>query len=522
MSASSQSPACLQPHIFNLGTNPPAETLRLLARYLLRLCADNDPLSAQSDRADPARHNTPFHARAAPAIELEAYLARILKYCPCANEVFLALAVYAQRLRKVLPVDRFNVHRFCISGVVVGSKFFSDVFYTNTRYAKVGGLPVMELNQLELRFMEVLQYRCHVTIDVLQETGDMLLTGFRPRPTSMAIPAPPLYSAPPTPTVPMDISQMAWRPQVETPVVKTMPIYNQQGQPSHANSGPSSFQNGSGSVLNFTRQYGHPNQPPPRPLSAGAQQTAFMTSGGALRRETLPHFQTQPGRPMSHHPQQHQPLARSPSGDGRIGSPARHQRAMSYQNGPSSSGLNGRSPNAQAAGPRVDVFVPRYVNNGPMSAGASWHAGMAAAPGTNTALYYPANMVYGGGFVSSPTHHHHQRWPGVEHEGSSGRTPPSRGMSPHAMHQHRASLPHIHSPSSSIPSVRVDLANAPQPHDTPFPRPNIGLRDSGVQSAQDAITNQLDRLAMTSGSKSTSPRRCVDVVQEEREVPRAH
>lgn len=35
-------------------------------------------------------------------------------------------------------VDSFNIHRLAIAGVTCASKFFSDVFYTNSRYAKVG------------------------------------------------------------------------------------------------------------------------------------------------------------------------------------------------------------------------------------------------------------------------------------------------------------------------------------------------------------------------------------------------
>ena len=33
--------------------------------------------------------------------------------------------------------DSFNIHRLIIAGVTCASKFFSDVFYTNSRYAKV-------------------------------------------------------------------------------------------------------------------------------------------------------------------------------------------------------------------------------------------------------------------------------------------------------------------------------------------------------------------------------------------------
>ena len=38
-------------------------------------------------------------------------------------------------------VDSFNIHRLVIAGVTCASKFFSDVFYTNSRYAKVKLLP---------------------------------------------------------------------------------------------------------------------------------------------------------------------------------------------------------------------------------------------------------------------------------------------------------------------------------------------------------------------------------------------
>lgn len=122
-----------------------------------------------------------FHARNIPAISIEAYLLRILKYCPTTNEVFLSLLVYFDRMARIglearrmgLPregngngrpreegdgqgpgtapggkdaifqIDSYNIHRLVIAGVTVASKFFSDVFYTNSRYAKVR--PVVSL-----------------------------------------------------------------------------------------------------------------------------------------------------------------------------------------------------------------------------------------------------------------------------------------------------------------------------------------------------------------------------------------
>ncbi|KAG6852291.1 Exocyst complex component S3 [Tephrocybe sp. NHM501043] len=50
-------------------------------------------------------------------------------------------------------INSFNIHHLVIAGVTIANKSFSDVFYTNSHYAKVGGLPLGELNQLELQFL---------------------------------------------------------------------------------------------------------------------------------------------------------------------------------------------------------------------------------------------------------------------------------------------------------------------------------------------------------------------------------
>ena len=124
-----------------------------------------------------------FHARHIPQISLESYLLRILKYCPTSNTTFVAVLVYFDRMCKIavsieaeralmadgptsptsdggvphsprrrnaeghvkaplhspplgFTIDSYNLHRLVIAGVTVASKFFSDVFYTNSRYAK--------------------------------------------------------------------------------------------------------------------------------------------------------------------------------------------------------------------------------------------------------------------------------------------------------------------------------------------------------------------------------------------------
>lgn len=138
-----------------------------------------------------------FHGTNVPGISLHAYLTRVLKYCPVTNEVFLSLLVYFDRIAKkannlkqskpneengqdseaeqLFVMDSYNIHRLIISGITVSSKFFSDIFYKNLRYAKVGGLPLEELNYLELQFLLLLDFKLMISIEDLQNYGDLLL-----------------------------------------------------------------------------------------------------------------------------------------------------------------------------------------------------------------------------------------------------------------------------------------------------------------------------------------------------------
>ncbi|PVZ98474.1 hypothetical protein BB558_005505 [Smittium angustum] len=60
-------------------------------------------------------------------------------------------------------VEAHSIHRLVITAVVVSSKLYSDVFYTNTRYAKVGGLSIRELNGLELYFLGLFDYNMFIS-----------------------------------------------------------------------------------------------------------------------------------------------------------------------------------------------------------------------------------------------------------------------------------------------------------------------------------------------------------------------
>lgn len=125
---------------FDIATYPVKDTIKLLTALLVKITETNDQLHREAGTKQPSAY-TCFHARSIPTITIHAYLTRILKYCPCANECLIALLVYFDRMTQPqlnpLHIDSYNIHRLIITGLMISSKLYSDVFFTNTRYAKV-------------------------------------------------------------------------------------------------------------------------------------------------------------------------------------------------------------------------------------------------------------------------------------------------------------------------------------------------------------------------------------------------
>ncbi|CCE62265.1 hypothetical protein TPHA_0C01090 [Tetrapisispora phaffii CBS 4417] len=154
-----------------------------------------------------------FRGKHVPQISLEQYFQRIQKYCPITNDVFLSLLVYFDRISKkcnninlekenvisndadesqnnvkqmkdennssivkpqVFVMDSFNIHRLIITAVTVSTKFFSDLFYSNSRYARVGGISLQELNHLELQFLILCDFQLMISVEELQRYAGLL------------------------------------------------------------------------------------------------------------------------------------------------------------------------------------------------------------------------------------------------------------------------------------------------------------------------------------------------------------
>ncbi|KAG0225998.1 hypothetical protein BGW42_003953 [Actinomortierella wolfii] len=95
-----------------------------------------------------------------------------------ANPLFSLLAPALPHQTAIAPngfrLNSLNIHRLLITALMIAAKFTSDLYYSNARYAKYGGLRLEELNQLELEFLFSIKFDLNVKVPHIQQVGHLL------------------------------------------------------------------------------------------------------------------------------------------------------------------------------------------------------------------------------------------------------------------------------------------------------------------------------------------------------------
>ncbi|VDC03625.1 unnamed protein product [Peniophora sp. CBMAI 1063] len=138
---------------------------QLLAIMFERLTSINDQIQLSPE------HITRFHSANVPPIPIIDYLRRIVRFTNVERTCLLSIMHYIDLICSRLPnftLCSLTVHRIIITAVTCGSKALCDAFCTNSHYARVGGLPPLELARLEIDFLAAIDWRLVCTREVLQ------------------------------------------------------------------------------------------------------------------------------------------------------------------------------------------------------------------------------------------------------------------------------------------------------------------------------------------------------------------
>lgn len=134
-------------------------------KYLIIISTVLSQLTAKGDKLKSTNKQFRSSSGRLPPITLEAYIARLLQYAPCEKECFLAALLFMDRLseRAGFIFNSMNVHRSYLVALLLAAKFFEDQPCDNGYFATVGGVSLQELNNMEVTFLTLVEYRVCVT-----------------------------------------------------------------------------------------------------------------------------------------------------------------------------------------------------------------------------------------------------------------------------------------------------------------------------------------------------------------------
>ena len=100
-----------------------------------------------------------------PGIDVYDYLSNIHIYVECSESCYILAFIYIDRLiqnNSSFKLTIMNIHKLFIATLVISIKYLDDAYLNNTDYSKIGGITLTELNTLEMKVLEMLDYCLYI------------------------------------------------------------------------------------------------------------------------------------------------------------------------------------------------------------------------------------------------------------------------------------------------------------------------------------------------------------------------
>lgn len=121
-------------------------------------------LAALIERCRVSVTPSPFDAATEPKISLACYFERIRHYSQASPETIVCATVLIHRIMQTgLHLTNYNCHRLLVSAIMVFAKFYDDEIDSNARWARIAGVKKVEINNLEVEFLNRCQFDLRVS-----------------------------------------------------------------------------------------------------------------------------------------------------------------------------------------------------------------------------------------------------------------------------------------------------------------------------------------------------------------------
>ena len=91
----------------------------------------------------------PFSRQNPSKVTLQYFFGRIRRYSQIEKSTLIIILIYIDRvcITSGIILNPHNIHRIILGCLILAIKYNEDVYYNNEYYAKIGGVPLDEINK---------------------------------------------------------------------------------------------------------------------------------------------------------------------------------------------------------------------------------------------------------------------------------------------------------------------------------------------------------------------------------------
>ena len=157
-----------------LSDNPEIQkALITMADLLTDICEESS-----KDKDTNNKLIKPFISKKIPSISIEKYLERLISHTKMEISTLILILIYIDKICKnnKFRLNYFNIHKLIVTSMLISIKYNEDDFFSNSFYAKVGGVSIRELNNLEYEFLSLIDFDLYVDDDLYSKYSNYILS----------------------------------------------------------------------------------------------------------------------------------------------------------------------------------------------------------------------------------------------------------------------------------------------------------------------------------------------------------
>ena len=144
-----------------------------MADLLIDICEESS-----KDKDTNNKLIKPFLSKKIPSISIEKYLVRLVSHSKMEISTLILILIYIDKICKnnKFRLNYFNIHKLIVTSMLISIKYNEDDFFSNSFYAKVGGVSITELNHLEYEFLSLIDFDLYVDDDLYSKYSNYILS----------------------------------------------------------------------------------------------------------------------------------------------------------------------------------------------------------------------------------------------------------------------------------------------------------------------------------------------------------